>query len=101
MRAYFTTGYHDINLRKVTRGWVVTVGCKTIVYLDKQHANEESERLITDFAEYIRDPHSKQTAFEQLYSYPQEEVANAATAPSPMPYPDPGIEQSAGDGSSR
>lgn len=56
--------YHDIHIHKVARGFSVSVGCASLVYLD---TDDEIGRLIDDFVDYVRDPDVKAEWFIQKF----------------------------------
>lgn len=39
---------HDITIKRVNRGWVVQVGCQTLVFTDPQE-------MVKAFSDYMRD----------------------------------------------
>ena len=51
---------HQIQISKVMRGYLVTVGCQTLIY-----ANDETSQLTKDLAEYLENPTKKQ---HEMYS---------------------------------
>lgn len=42
---------HDITIRRVNRGWVVQVGCQTLVFTDPQQMSQA-------FSDYMTEGHS-------------------------------------------
>lgn len=47
---------YDISIKPALNGWVVKVGCQTIVYVDKP-------RLLTDLDQYLANPEAKEKEF--------------------------------------
>jgi Fe-S-cluster formation regulator IscX/YfhJ len=48
--------FRPVQIAAVLNGWIVSVGCQTVVYQDRS-------QLITDLDQYLRDPDSTEKRF--------------------------------------
>lgn len=48
--------FRPVQISAVLNGWIVTVGCQTVVYQDRAH-------LVSDLDQYLRDPEGTEARF--------------------------------------
>ena len=56
-----------INIRPALNGFIVDIGCQTIVYTDR-------EKLVTDLLAYLKDPEKTEKRFMQEEAYNKDQI---------------------------
>ncbi len=67
--------FRAISITACLNGWIVTVGCQTVVY-------QERNQLVSDLDAYLKDPAATEARF--LKSSVNQGVLGAVQPPSPM-----------------